>query len=76
VTDAPNGNSIRITAREVYDLVLAVKGDVAELRALVGTLVETNKEHRTRLARLDVKWYATLAILGGAVAFLLKGVAS
>ena len=69
-----NGNGIRITNREVYDLVVELKDDVGDMARMVDQVVRENKDLKKRLVGLEVKVYALLAGLIAAVAgALMKG---
>jgi len=73
-SEGNNGNGIRITNREVYDLVVELKDDVGDMARMVDQVVRENKDLKKRLVGLEVKVYALLAGLIAAVAgALMKG---
>lgn len=66
----PNG--IRVSTRELYDLALNIKDEVAELRRAVDSALTTNADLARRVRALELRFYGILAGLVGAVVVLAK----
>lgn len=71
-TGTGNGDFIRITNREIYDGLSALKEEVRDMRTLVQNVLSENVELRARVRSLELKSYAIMAGLLGAVAVLMK----
>jgi len=69
----PNG--VRITNREVYDVVIQLRDRVASLENRLDNVLSENVETRKRTRGLELKFYGILAGLVGAVVVVLAGLA-
>ena len=79
----PTNGGVRITNREIYDMVVdlkdelrasksELKADIKELKTEVHNEDEDVTELQSRVRSLELKFYGILAGLVGAVAILLK----
>ena len=64
-----------VTNREVYDAVMALKGEVSLMRQEVGSITTEQKDQGKRLGRLEFRYYAILAGLVTTLATVGVGVA-
>lgn len=69
--EEPNGSSVRITNREIYDALQALKTDVADVKREMVSLIDANKSLNARVRSLELRFYGILAglIAAATVAF-------
>lgn len=72
MSEEPNGGAVRITNREIYDAVEALKADVSELAHKFDTALRDLDELRDRTRSLELKFYGILAALVGSVVVILR----
>ena len=66
------GDFVRITNREIYDGLRGVERSVEALRTDMSNVLVENVELRKRVRGLELKFYAILAGLIGAVVVLVN----
>jgi hypothetical protein len=68
-----NGNNtIRITNRELYDTIQVLSNDVRDIKSGMETYKTDNRDLRTRVRALELRFYGILAGLVGAIIILLR----
>jgi hypothetical protein len=66
------GNGVRISNRELYDMMSQVRDRVATLESRLDRILDSSTDLSKRTRALELKFYSILAGLIGAVAVVLK----
>lgn len=68
--DDQSGSGVRITNREIYDLATSTRDEVRDIKAQLTMILGENVDIRRRTRALELKFYAILSGMGGALGLL------